>query len=488
MAASKSKYPLGSPQEHIQMCQKHDFPIDMVCEDCDVFICSTCAKSDHNGHNWVTQATAAIHRKRELLKYLRKIKKEQLPAIDEKILKKKTENEGTYDSLIKKVQKQFDEIVARLTEIKKSIEEALKGELGKKNKHLENETSRIEKKKKNILEIVEYLEENNSSMSDKNLIENHRDLTHLLDDLDIDLENCSIRFRGGEIDVDLLESMFGQIFNIDDISAKETNSFQYGEHPVLVSEALSEDECYIRDGESDFIELVNRQGEKKQKFTIDFNDMCVTTNGIYFTLREESTICYLSSSGSISELLSTDPLVPLGIFNSLDSGFFVSLQDSETDDYPLESHSRRLVKYLTLTGDVIHEYEYQEDGQTRLFTLPGRLCQNFNSDICVMNITSDNAGEIVIVSVSGRLRSSYLGQNLNENFFPVDLVCDSTYNILVIDPGNSLIHLLSPKGEFLKYLLTEKEISPSTLTLCRSALWMGTAEGLVKVFKYKSFP
>ncbi|XP_061169481.1 uncharacterized protein LOC133178805 [Saccostrea echinata] len=300
----------------------------------------------------------------------------------------------------------------------------------------------------------------------------------------IDQENYSIRYRGGDIDDDLLESMSGQIFDLDDISAREANSFQYSEYLVLLSEALSEDECYLMAGKLDFIELVNRQGEKKQKFRIDLNDFCLNNNRIYFTSGGDNSIYYLSPSGSISKLLSTDPLEPGGICNSVDSGFYVSLEDSETDAYTLDSHSRRLVKHLTLTGDGIHEYEFREDGQTRLFTRPYRLCQNNNSDIYVTNSTKHETGEVVIVFARDRLRSVYRGQNLKEDFFPSDIVCDSTCNILVIETSN--IHLLSPEGEFLKYLLREKDVThPLVLSLYKSALWVGTAEGLVKVVKYK---
>ncbi|XP_062597510.1 uncharacterized protein LOC134258926 [Saccostrea cucullata] len=152
---------------------------------------------------------------------------------------------------------------------------------------------------------------------------------------------------------------------------------------------------------------------------------------------------------------------------------------SETDACTPDSDSRYLVKHLTLTGDVIQEYEYQEDGETRLFIAPIRLCQNNNTDTCVVNMTSDDTGEIVIVSLSGHLRSGYRGQNLKENFFPFDLVCDSTCNVLVIDPANSLIHLLSPEGEFLKFLLTEKEVTePVALSQHKSTLWVETGEGI----------
>ncbi|XP_061178375.1 uncharacterized protein LOC133187016 [Saccostrea echinata] len=133
-------------------------------------------------------------------------------------------------------------------------------------------------------------------------------------------------------------------------------------------------------------------------------------------------------------------------------------------------------------GDVIHDYEYQEDGQNRLFTWSRRVTQNSNSDICVMNHTSDTTGDLVIMSPSGRMKFVYLGQKLTKNFKPSNVVCDSLCNILVIDYNNKQIHLLSPDGEFLKFLLTKNEVNhPIRLSLYKCTLWVEYWEGLIKV-------
>ncbi|XP_062599672.1 uncharacterized protein LOC134261232 [Saccostrea cucullata] len=179
-------------------------------------------------------------------------------------------------------------------------------------------------------------------------------------------------------------------------------------------------------------------------------------------------------------------LVPIGICMSVDGGLLVSLADEESDSYELQSQSRRLVRHITVTRDIIHEYEYQEDGQTKLFTLPFKVTQNSNSDICVVNRTRPAKGELVIMSPAGRMKSVYRGQNLTLNFCPTDLVCDSLCNILVTDLNNKRIHLLSAEGEFLKFLLTENEVNqPFSLSLHKSTLWVGYHTGLVKVFQYK---
>lgn len=120
----------------------------------------------------------------------------------------------------------------------------------------------------------------------------------------------------------------------------------------------------------------------------------------------------LSTSGSVSTsfTVSTDPLTPVGICKSKEGELLVTLSDIETETYQPDSHSRRLVRHLTLTGDVIREYEYQEDGQTRLFIQPYKVKQNGNADICVINRTHDDTSELVVLSFSGKLKSAYRGQ------------------------------------------------------------------------------
>lgn len=157
------------------------------------------------------------------------------------------------------------------------------------------------------------------------------------------------------------------------------------------------------------------------------------------------------------------------------------MRDDESEQYQPESHSRRLVRYVTLNGDVIHEYEYQENGQTRLFNALRRVKQNGNTDICVVNVTSQSAGELVVLSISGSLRNIYSGQRLVNRFKPTDVICDSQCNIIV----TVTVHLLSPDGDFLKYLLTENGVrNPSSMSLYKSTLWVGDKHGHVKVLQY----
>ncbi|XP_062573385.1 uncharacterized protein LOC134235276 [Saccostrea cucullata] len=486
MAESNSeKYSLGSPLAPIVMCETHELPIDMICEDCDEFICAKCAKTDHREHDWNTIHTAATQRRRSLPVFLKKIKEEDLPRINEKVKKipkQMTENKELCDAEIKKLQNYVEEIMARLIKIKKHHEQTIRDNLIEKNDQLIHVKSELEKKKKGIVDTVEFMEENISTISDYSLINNHRELRKMLSELRVHTTNCehSVRFTRGVFNDDFVVSLVGKTLNLDYITVTQTNSFEYGNASISLLEAFGEDQCYIKDTLSDYIDEINDKGEIINGFIIDLYDLCTIGNSnIYVTNYSNYSI------DAVSTVISTDPLIPRGICQSVDGGLLVTLKGKESDNYKLESHSRRVVRHITVTGDVIHEYEYQEDGITRLFKLPIGVTQHNNSDICVVNGTSNTTGELEIMSHSGQMKCVYRGQNLTENFDPTDVVCDSLCNILVTDLRNKQIHLLSPDGEFLKFLLTDEEVNhPYSLSLYKSKLWVGYNEGIVNLFRY----
>ena len=334
------------------------------------------------------------------------------------------------------------------------------------------------------------MREKSGTMTDIILIKAHRELTKVLS-TQVNAAQKSdffLRHEGGDINNTVLESMMGQTFDAEQITVTETDSFQCSDKPIIVLDAMNEDTCFIRQVESPYVEQVNKCGKKEKQFSVIVHGVCVIDiNDVYVTDYKNNSISRLSLSGSVFTLCSTEPLIPMGICLIKAGCLLVTLRDSESDPFQPNSHSRRLVRHVTLTGDVIREYEYQEDGQTRLFTMPMRVTQSGNTDICVINRTSGLSGELMILSFSGSLKSVYPEQNQRGKLNLTDVVCDSYSNILVSELSNSSVHLLSPDGTFMLYLLTENQVKhPTIMSLKKSTLWIGNAKGLVKVFQYKS--
>ena len=493
MAEEEEEYPLGTPQEHALICEKHNStPIDFICEDCEEFVCTKCVKEDHKDHNWDTITTAATLKSRGLLKTLTKIEEEDIQEIDEKIEKasqQMEENKKRCEQEVSRIQRQYDAMVGKLDKIRKQQEKALGDSLTSKNADLSQVRSGLEEKKKKVLQSVKSFRKNSSKMTDITLLKTHQDLTKLLSTKKIDtlLSEFVLRYECGDISEEILKSMMGQNIDYEKITVSLLNSFQWGKKPIQLLKAIDESTCLLCVDFKNIIK-VHTHSQKQQKFKVNkINDMCVTDNNeVYFTNCENNSISCLSPSGSVSILLSTDPLAPDGICQTKDGGLLVTLEDTETEIYQPKSHSRRLVRHVTLTGDIIREYEYQEDGQTRLFTWPSMVKQNANNDICVINWKNKTNGELVILFNAGSLKSFYSGQKQKREFKPTDVANDPHCNIIVSEANNSTIHLLSPEGKFMRYLLTENQVvHPVAISLRSSTLWIGDAYGCINVFQYK---
>ncbi|XP_078337133.1 uncharacterized protein LOC144626615 [Crassostrea virginica] len=492
MADKEEEFPLGTPQEHALICEKHELmPIDVTCEDCEEFICSKCAKEDHKDHNWDTISTAATLRTRGLLKAMTKIKEKDIRQIDEHIQKasqQMEENKKRYESEVLKLQKHYDAMVETLDKIKKKHEKILKDSLERKNADVSKAKSSLEEKKKKVLQRVKSMKEEGSTMTDIILIKTHRELTKFIS-IDVDYKQRSdflLRHEGGDFNEAMLESMMGQTFDAEQITVTETDSFQWGEDPICDLEAMNESSCLLSNTEFQNVVQVSKSGKKEKQFSVGVSGVCVTDNNdVYVSDWKNRSISRLSSSGSVSPVFSTAPLAPVGICQTKDGGLLVTLRDTKSEYFQPNSDSRRLMRHVTLTGDVICEYEYQEDGQTKLFTAPERVTQNGNTDICVINTTSKINGELLILSFSGSLKSVYPKQEHRHNLCFTDVVCDSYFNIIVSELQKSSVHLLSSDGEFMRYLLTENQVNnPLSMSLKKSTLWIGDYKGRVKVFHY----
>ena len=68
------------------MCEKHyRMPIDVICGDCEEFICSAYVKKDHKYHKWQPIKTAAILKRRNIFELMTNTEERFLQQIDEKV-------------------------------------------------------------------------------------------------------------------------------------------------------------------------------------------------------------------------------------------------------------------------------------------------------------------------------------------------------------------------------------------------------------------
>jgi hypothetical protein len=119
----------------------------------------------------------------------------------------------------------------------------------------------------------------------------------------------------------------GKTLDLEDIGAAETYSFQYSDKPVAILSAFSENNGYAKFVGSEYFEHITKQGDKKQKYNVVVNSVCVTETGdVYVTGRENKAVVRLSPSGSVSTVVSTRPFIPGGICQSPDGGLLVTME------------------------------------------------------------------------------------------------------------------------------------------------------------------
>ncbi|XP_062597745.1 uncharacterized protein LOC134259160 [Saccostrea cucullata] len=243
----------------------------------------------------------------------------------------------------------------RLTEIKKSHENTLKNHLSKTNEQIKSLKSQMDKKKSQLVDTIEFIENNSRNMSDFHLIDNLK----ILKQLRSDIKNIKdpLEYDGGKLFDDLR-----QTWSMDAI-ADEVGFLQNGENPVRTLEVCGEDTCYIQSFLLDSLNEINIEGSNKQEYMINLCDIYVCKNGeVFFTVNENYPtwgIYQLFSSGSVSIIANTGDLEPLGICESVDGGLLVALTDYSHFMQP----STSLVRHMTLSGDVKSEIGvYDSDG------------------------------------------------------------------------------------------------------------------------------
>ena len=189
----------------------------------------------------------------------------------------------------------------------------------------------------------------------------------------------------------------------------------------------------------------------------------------------------------MSELMNLSPLLPCFIGYTVSDNVLVSLVDEYSGSRT--EKSQRKVKMMSPSGDVLHTYEFGDDGTSPVFTWPTRVTQNYNSDVCVLNeceVAKDNyRGNVCVFYEDGGLKFVYSGHD--REFAPMGICCDSLCNIICCNCFDNSIHVISSEGVFVQYLFTRDTCvpRPTLLALHRGVLWVGSFGGEVRVYRYK---
>ena len=489
---------LYKAQEALKTCDEHqNEELSCFCKTCKKFICTTCAKTTHNGHDWDLVSFVATKRRKETPLLCRIIKQDTMPRCRNKL--------RVVEDNISTVEKASDDDMTKLEERRtamiNAINQTIDEQKRKREEIKEEKRTKLNEHRFRLKTKIEYLEKMTTSLdnnigayTDYDLLEMEQDMLTALEEVekyDVALVSSRVTFVPGEINQELIEEMIGEIKESDtdidtrdNISVEEVKTLKYFDEPVRSISPISSTEAWVGGSKSSIIKQLSSQGMETNNMTISNNFSFISINGDFIvTVFKNQAIRRVTSAGKEQIILCTKPLHPTWIRQTQTGEVLVSMRDSG-DHYKLKSSSRRLVQRMTLTGKVLHTYEFQEDGITRLFTAPTRTAENGNSDICVINRTGDYTGELIVLHEDGRVRFTYRGQE-GQIFNPIDVACDTERRIVVLEyTKTTSLYLMSSNGAFFRFLLSDMFDYPVTMALYQNTLWIGFEKGVVKVYKY----
>ena len=500
-------------QEALKTCDEHEHKeLSFFCETCKKFICISCGKTTHHGHDWDLVSSIAKERRIETPKLCRMVKKKHISRCRKNICGLDTIVEEKRQQDSNKLEEQRKIVINLINEIadeKKKKRDDLASEQIKEIKGIEKKLDYLDK-------MATSLDTNIAAYSDYDVIDMEEQMLRVVTEVEsYDVDVDAVTFLPGEVDRGLIEGMIGEIDdgtttegddstsvedgrNTDDddrieeeetvddddiVSVEEIKTFNEFDHLIKTIVPISDTQAWVGDYSSTDIKLLSCQNVKANRMTLTSygpGDFITFSNGDFIvTDFDKREIRRVTTTGEESVLVRTKPLRPLWISRTQTDDILVNLKDGG-DDFKLGPSSRRLVQRITLTGKVLQTYEFQEDGVTWLFTLPERTAENGNSDICVTNLTSYATGELIVLHADGRVRFTYNG--LKEDglqFEPTDITCDSKCRIIVSVVSyftNICLHLLSADGTCLsRYLMSDVVDnfgSPQAIAYCGLGLVM----------------
>ena len=494
MATSLYKF-----QVALKTCEEHENEeLSCFCKTCKTFICTTCAKTTHHGHEWDFIPIVAKRRRKEIPILCRKIKQENMPRCREKLRAVDlniSEVEKASDDDLKKLEVKRTVMINTINQIideQKSTRIAIKE---KKSKKFEEDRAQLRLKIKYVDKMTTSLDGNIDAYTDFDVIEMELDMLKALTELeayDMDRTVTEMTFVPGEINRASIVQMIGRIektpnTNVDEsASVKEVKTFnEFDELITSIVQTSRNQACVADNGSNGFtIKQLSLQNMETISVTLPPHAGFITLTNGDFIVTGYQEIQRVTSSGKVSDIVSTKPLHPFCISKTQAGDILVSLND-DAEPFELQPSSRRLVQRMTLTGKVFNTYEFRVDGKTRLFTCPMKMTENGNSDICIINRKSDDTRELIVLHGDGRVRAIYLGQEDSDlEFAPYDVACDSKNRIIVTDANSKCLHLLSPDVTFLRFLLSDLLDYPTAISLHQGSMWIGFVAGTVKVYKY----
>ena len=488
---------LESPFD-FRLCVKHpEEEMDLYCKKCKISTCNECLKSDHLGHDFDT-----------ISKLFRKIynqRKDTINCIEGKTTPKRIQSRR----LLLEVRSRNDHVLKmnlenaeeKRTEMHEAVDKIINEYIDSLNSHsvrlgegINKKEARFERDDSAIAKMLDTFR--STTMTGLDLIkfyERLQDKAKALKAVDVSSDENKHVFRKGGLDLHNLRQMIGEIkeVNAEDTETTYMSSFTHKETVVHSVCPISRYESWITYHNAKEFTMLSTDGHKVRSVLKDTLRHSFVLHDNFFLLcnQDNNNILKLDTSGkmSTSVWVHVAPLLPRFIGKALNGNILVSLVDEESGYRTTES--QRKVQMLTSSGNLLHTYEHGKDGASLVLTLPCRMTQNFNSNVCIVNSyqvsKEELRGNICVFHEDGGLKFVYNGRD--GEFRPTGICCDSLCNIICANAFGSTIHVVDSEGEFLKFLFIRETciLQPLSFALHKDVLWVGSYGGEIRVYKYR---
>lgn len=502
---------------HKSYCEKHkNEETKFYCMLCEIPVCKECVAkvSDHKGHKY-KNITEGANEKRDKVNPIIQSMHEYLPCLKDYL----NEINSCKTLLGDYTTETVTEIKNRMKFLQDEIEKMgnhLIEEVEKKNK---NESERIEKHIEIIESTIRNVSTINSSAEEVINLANDSEVVMMCEKLHnrfrrVDkeipssgLKTCiSSNFHEGDLQGTNLTEMFGYCDETDikmpvlpapwglrialSFDVQLLFSFKVSDtmDTVHAIAPLSENEAWVCCGwGTSQMSLFNRDGQKKQTLTLDVqvDDICLISGGeLLVSSYDGKKIVKLNKDLKQSDFVSLN-WYPGGMTFTKKKEILVCAVDSYVTTR--SRASRRMVIRINEKGEILDQIE--DNGFHEIFCAPYRLYENIIGDICVSDRQENNV-RVTAFNLEGTIKNTYTGPKdilLKKPFNPFGVVCDKNGHVMVSDWSNSAIHLMDISGQFLGFLLTDKDgiRGPNALALDKDGcLWVGDTKSTVWVFKY----
>ncbi|XP_062594055.1 tripartite motif-containing protein 2-like [Saccostrea cucullata] len=503
----------------VEKCKIHPTKdVDMLCEECQVPVCSKCAtQSKHRGHIFTDLETIYAEKYAVFQKEIFKIHEYFLPTSQDlqKEIKRdaveikhimdnirtsmKTEGEtlkSLVDTVISENMKQLDQIEHSLLEDLNTQDKTLDDYITYLNNLVKElhrclsstETQKLMSEKKPKIRSIpettkpvtpgftagQYSKSDVSKLLGKIQVPNTKAEKREIKPID-SVYNTAMKPTHKQTKEDRNKSDKKQTLSLS-ASVTRVREFNVpGVNDVFHVSLDQSDRLWISDYDGNLVQT-DLQGNVIQKIKTSgrMEGYHTVTQGrdLIFTNKYKKVINRITQDNKITEFIKTGDWTPLSIHSSHINGDLL---------VGMKKIGEAKVTRYNKTGKELQNIQRDNKGQ-ELYIAPHYITENINGDIC----TSDHGRAVVVVNKSGQHRFSYTGQK--SGFCPFGICTDVLGHILVCDHYSDTVHLLDQDGQFLSLLLTHQQAVYGPRSVCvddEDNLYVGQDEtNTLTVYKY----